>query len=335
MNRKLTKQKFTFWEKMMLSPEIGILVPVLIMCAIAYVMNHNFLKITNLAYIINSSAFYGFLALAECVVQLTGDTDLSVGMNGAIASVIVGVAAQVWGLSPVMALLCGIAMGALVGLVNGLISAKFGLSLWITSLATQFMCSGFAQFISMGKPFKFNNEAFAEGYKAIADFKNWVIPKLGINTTFIIFVVMVAVLHFVVHKTQFGYKLRAVGGNPDAALLAGINVSNIKLIACIVAGAICGVYGGAVVLKQLSTNIQQGQGGEFRAITCCALGGITAGAGSVWSVFMGVLLFHFVNGALQSMGADNNVQLAMVGVLLLFAVLLNVFRQNYMKKKTI
>jgi len=335
MNRKLTKQKFTFWEKLMLSPEFGILIPVLIMCAVATAKNPGFIKIGNLAYIINSSAFYGFLALAECVVQLTGDTDLSVGMNGAISSVIVGVAAQTWGMSPMMALLCGIAMGALVGLVNGLISAKFGLSLWITSLATQFMCNGFAQFISMGKPFRFGNEAHAAAFDAIADFKNWVIPKLGINTTFLIFVLMVAILHFVVHRTQFGYKLRAVGGNKDAALLAGINVSNIKLIACVLAGAICGVYGGAVVLKQLSTNIQQGQGGEFRAITCCAIGGITAGAGSVWSVFMGVLLFHFVNGALQSMGADNNVQLAMVGVLLLLAVLLNVFRQSYMKKKTI
>ena len=228
MNRKLTKQKFTIWEKMMLSPEIGILVPVIIMCAIAFAMNNNFLKITNIAYIINTSAFYGFLALAECVVQLTGDTDLSVGMAGAISSVIVGVAAQVWGLSPIMALLCGIAMGALVGLVNGLISAKFGLSLWITTLATQFMCNGFAQFISMGKPFKFANEAFAEGYQAIAAFKNWTIPWAGINTTFLIFLLLTAILHFVVHSTQFGYKLRAVGGNKDAALLAGINVSNIK-----------------------------------------------------------------------------------------------------------
>ena len=62
MKRQLTKQKFTILEKLMLSPEFGILVPVLIMCAIAYTMNHNFLKITNIAYIINTSAFYGFLA---------------------------------------------------------------------------------------------------------------------------------------------------------------------------------------------------------------------------------------------------------------------------------
>lgn len=335
MERKLTKQKFTLWEKLMLSPEFCILIPVFIMCLVAILDNPNFAKWSNIAYILNSCSFYGFLALAECVIQLGGDTDLSVGFAGGISSVMVGVAAARWGAPMPVALLVGIAMGACVGLVNGLISAKFGLSLWITSLATQFMCNGFAQFISDGKIMKLTNEAFKSGYDALSKFKSWSIPGLDLNTTFIIFVVMVAALHFLVHNTSYGYKLRAVGGNSEAALLAGINVKNIKFIACILAGAICGVYGVAFAVKQMSTNLTQGSGGEFRAITCCAIGGIQAGSGSVWSVFVGVLLFHFVNAALQSMGADNNVQLALVGVLLLLAVLLNVFRQSYMKKKTI
>lgn len=335
MKRKVTKQQFSIWERMMLSQELGILLPVLIMCIIATIMNPNFIKLSNISYVLNSSAFYGILAIAQCMVQLTGNTDLSVGMNGAISSVVIGVAAQVWGLPPLLAILCGIAMGALVGLFNGLISAKFGLSLWITSLATQFMCNGFAQFISDGNAFRFTNETYKAGYDAVAAFKSWTFPGLTVNTTFLIFLALIAIMHFVIQKTQFGYKLRAVGGNEKAALLAGINVSNIKLIACVLCGVFCGIYGATVVLKQLSTNIQQGQGGEFRAITICAIGGVSAGAGSLWSVFLGTLLFHFVNSALQSMGADNNVQLAMVGILLLFSVLLNVFRQSYMKKKMI
>ncbi|MBQ9858228.1 MAG: hypothetical protein IJO77_04430, partial [Oscillospiraceae bacterium] len=74
MNRKLTKQKFTFGEKLLLSPEFGIFVPVLIMCIIATVANPKFIKWSNIAYILNTCSFYGFLALAESVNQLGGDT---------------------------------------------------------------------------------------------------------------------------------------------------------------------------------------------------------------------------------------------------------------------
>ncbi len=337
METKVKEQKLGFGYRLFLSPEVGVLIPVVIMCVITTILNPAFIKWTNLSYIIETGMYVGFLALGESLIIMNGEIDLSLGAAGGMASVMVGVSSALWGCPPWLAIVCGLCMGMLVGLVNGLISAKFGLTAWIVTLATQFICTGLAAFISDGKVMKLTNDAFKDNYAALGDFKNTKIPGLNFSMMFVIFVVIMIILDFVVRRTKFGYNLRAVGGNKDAALMAGINVSNIKLATFIIAGLFAGMYGCAFAIKQMATNLSQGSGGEFRAITCCAIGGITmsGGKGSIYGIGLGVLLFHVVNGALQSLGADNNVQLLMVGALLVFAVLINIVRQKIEARKMV
>ncbi len=337
METKATEKKLGWGYRIFLSPEVSILIPVIIMCVITTILNPKFIVWSNLSYVIETGMYVGYLALGEALIIMNGEIDLSVGMSGGLSSVIAGVAASMWGLPPWMAICCGLLTGMLVGLVNGLISAKFGLISWIVTLATQFVCSGLAQFISNGKPMRFSNEMYAERYSAIGTFKSSTLPVVQFSYMFVIFIIVLVILDIVVRRTKFGYNLRAVGGNKESALLAGINVSNVKLATFIIAGLFAGMYGVAYIIRQMSTNISQGSGGEFRAITCCAIGGITmsGGKGSIYGIGLGVLLFHVVNGALQSLGADNNVQLLMVGCLLVIAVLINIFRQKMEARKMV
>ncbi len=331
------KNRLSLGYRLFLSPEVGILIPVVIMCVVATIANPKFLVWGNLSYIIESGMYVGLLALGEAIIIMNGEIDLSIGAAGGFASVMVGVASALWGCPMLISLLIGLLAGVFIGFINGLVSAKFGLTSWIVTFATQFICLGVSAFISDGKVMKLMNEAFADQYAALGEFKGWTAPGLQFSSMFFVFILIMILLDIFVRKTQFGYKLRAVGGNRDAALLAGINVKNVKFIVFMIAGLFAGLYGVFFSVKQMSTNLAQGSGGEFRAITCCAIGGIamTGGKGSIYGVGLGTLLFHIVNGALQSMGADNNVQLLMVGVLLVIAVLLDIIRQRVEARKMV
>lgn len=324
-------KQFTFGQKLLLSPEFGIVVPVLIMSIVTSIIKPQFLVWGNIQYIIEQSMYVGLLALAQAIVITVGEIDLSVGMLGGFAACMVGVAAEKWGVSPIVAILVGIAVGAAVGFINGFVSTRIGVTPWIVTLATQFITAGVTQFISDGKVMHLTNEAYKANYERLANFKAWTIPKLDFSSMFLIFIAILIIYDYVIRHTKFGYRIRAVGGNADAALLAGINVKNYKLYAFTVSGMFAGFYGVFFAIKQMATSLSQGSGGEFRAITCCAIGGILMSGGkvSIYGVGLGVLLFHVVNGALQSLGADNNVQLLMVGGLLVLAVLLEKLRQIY------
>ncbi len=330
-------KKMGFGYRLLCNPEFGILIPVILMCVVTTLINKNFINWGNLSYLIVTGMYVGYLALGESLIIMNGEIDLSIGAAGGLASVMTGVAAERWGAPMIVALLVGILTGVLVGTINGLVSSKFGLTSWITTLATQFICVGLSAFISDGKPMKLMNDAFKAQYEGLADFKGFSVPGLDFPSMFLVFILIMVLLDILVRKTRFGYQLRAVGGNKDAALLAGINVSNNKLIVFMLAGMFAGFYGVAFAIKQMSTSLTQGSGGEFRAITCCAIGGITmsGGKGSIYGIGLGVLLFHIVNGALQSLKADNNVQLLMVGVLLVIAVLLDIVRQKIETRKMV
>ena len=325
------ERKYKFYQKLLLSPEFGIVVPVLIMCIVTAILNKNFLVWGNLQYIIEQSMYVGLLALGQAIVITVGEIDLSIGAMGGFAAVMMGVACEKWGMSPFAAILIGLLTGVAIGFINGFVSTRIGVTPWIVTLATQFICAGVTQFISNGKVMHMTNENYAAAYEALGKFKAWTIPKLDFSSMFLIFIAILIIYDFVIRHTQFGFKVRAVGGNADAALLAGISVKNTKLLAFMVSGLFGGLYAVFFVIKQMATNLSQGSGGEFRAITCCAIGGIAMSGGkvSIYGVGLGVLLFHVVNGALQSLGADNNVQLLMVGALLVVAVLLDKLRQIY------
>ncbi len=325
-----TKQsgKLSLPLRIMLKPETGLIIPLLILCVVTTIIKPNFLTWTYIASILVACVFIGCAAIGESLVIMVGEIDLSVGFVGTFSGIMMGQAAQNWGLGPVLSILICLSTGALVGFVNGVVSSKLGLISWITTLATQFICNGLAVTISNGLPLSIASLGLQPFVRA---------NPLGLKYTFFLFLALIIIMDIVVRKSGFGYKLRAVGGNKEAALMAGINVSRIKIIAFTLAGLFAAIGGLFDVMASAMANSSAGAGREFRAITCCAIGGISmmGGEGSVFGVGFGVLLFHTLWYCLRILNTDANLQLVLIGIVLIISVILDMQRKRIESRKMI
>lgn len=324
--RELKKRSGGVGLQVLLTPEIGVLIPILILCVVTASINKNFLTWRYISSILMGSIFIGACALGESFAIMSGEIDLSLGMSGCFSGVMMGIACRNWGLPLVPCLLVGVAAGALIGCLNGICVTKFKLSSWITTLATQFICQGLAVTISQGEPISIK----ALGTSAFTRAR-----PLGLSWLFFIFIGMIVLLDFIIRNTKFGYQLRAVGGNKEAAQMAGINVGRVKLLVFIIAGVLAAFGGMFDVLNNASANANFGGGREFRAIICCAIGGISmsGGAGSMFGVGLGVLLFHTLWYCLRILSVDTNLQLVLIGAILLVAVLFDIQRKRLEAKR--
>ncbi|MDO4548007.1 MAG: ABC transporter permease [Clostridia bacterium] len=319
MERKLRNNRLGM--RVLLTPEIGVLIPIVILCVITSSLNKNFFTWRYFSSILTGSIFIGAAALGQGFIIMSGEIDLSLGMSGCFAGVMFGVACQNWGFSLVPCIIVGLLAGGLVGFVNGFCVTKLGLSSWITTLATQYICQGLAVTITQGVPISVSSLGTSGFTRA---------RPLGLNWLFFIFIALIVLTDFIIRRTKFGYKLRAVGGNRDAALMAGINVTRIKWAVFVISGMLAATGGMFDVLSNATANSAFGTGREFRTIICCAIGGISmsGGAGSMYGVGLGVLLFHVLWYALRILNLDTNLQLVLIGAVLVMAVILDIQRKR-------
>ena len=316
-----------------LTPEIGMLIPIIIVCLLTNNANPVFLTWKFFSKLLVNSVPIGMMALGQALVTLCGDVDLSVGMNGCFAGIMMGVACDKWGLTAVAGspalgivacILVGVASGALIGAVNGFLTSKLKLSAWITTLATQFICKGLVTTISKG----ITLDVKALGTKAFKDAR-----PLSLSWLFIIFVCIIILLEIIVRRTQFGYKLRAVGGNPNAATMGGISVDRIRFLAFLFAGILAALSGVFETSQQQKAIPTSGEGREFRTIICVSIGGLSAGYGSIFGCAVGILLYHVVVRALEVLGWDKMLQLVLIGAILIVAVLMDIMRKRFEAKQ--
>ena len=319
--------------RLILTPEIGMLIPIILICVLTNNANPVFLTWKFFSKILINSIPIGMMALGQALVTLTGDVDLSVGMNGCFAGIMMGVACDRWGLYSVcgsnalgliVCMLIGLASGALIGAINGLLTSRFKLSSWITTLATQFICKGLVTTISQG----ITLDVKALGTKAFKDAR-----PLSLSWLFFIFVLIILLLDIVVRRTSFGYKLRAVGGNPNAATMGGISVNKIRFMTFLLAGMFAALSGVFEVIQQQKAIPTSGEGREFRTIICFSIGGLSAGYGSIWGCAVGILLYHVVIRALEVLGWDKMLQLVLIGAILIVAVLMDIMRKKFEVKQ--
>ncbi|MBQ8505896.1 MAG: ABC transporter permease [Clostridia bacterium] len=300
-------------------PEVGVLVPILILCVVTTILKPNFLTWKYFSGILMGCIFIGVESIGQAFVQISGEVDLSVGMSGCLSGIMMGVACGWWGWGLVPCLLVALLTCALVGWINGFCTCKLKLDSWITTLATQFICRGLAVTISQGEPMSIkalNTSAFNRA------------RPLGLSWMFFIFIALLVICDVVVRKSKYGYKLRAVGGNQNAAIMGGINADRVKMTAFVLCGMFAAIGGIFDVINKASANSTFGDGREFRTIICVAIGGISAGSGSMLGVGFGIALFHVLWYALRILSVDTNLQLVLIGALLVLSVILDIQRKK-------
>lgn len=309
------------------------------------IISPRFLSVPSVVNIISLSAANLPIALgiAGCII-LTG-TDLSagriVGMVACVSASLLqstGYANKMFpelGTMPLFAVfLIAIGIGAIVGLANGFCTAKFNLHPFIVTLSTQLIVYGLLLMYLMNGS---NNGQSISGLDiSYTSFITGSILSIGATPipNYIWYaLIIVAIMWFVWNKTAFGKNMFAVGSNPDAANVSGVNVMRTIIMVFVLAGAMYGVTGFIEAARIGSNSAATGLNYELDAIAACVIGGVSfvGGIGKIRGVIMGVVLLRIIFVGLTFLSIDSNMQYVIKGLIILVACAIDM--RKYLVKK--
>jgi len=279
-----------------------------------------FFTLINMKALAVSVATVGMVACTMLFCLASGHFDLSVetvlAMSGVLAAVVTGLTGNV-----LLGALAGIAAGGIVGAVNGIVIAKFKINALITTLATMQMVKGLGYIICKGEAVSVVNENFfLLGTTAI----------IGVPTPVWITLICFIVFGILLHKTTFGRRTLAIGGNKEAARLAGIDVLKTQFTIFLMQGLIAGFAGVIVASKMTSGQPKPQEGFALDVISACVLGGVSlaGGVGTMTGAVVGVLIMGTVANAMNLLSIDPFYQFVVRGLILLAAVLFDRYGQS-------
>lgn len=269
--------------------------------------------ITNLLL---QNTMIGFLAFGMTFVILTGGIDLSVGSMLAICGV---VAARISGENILLVIGVTIALGALIGAVNGFMVVKLKIVPFIATLAMMIGLRGYIHLTTGSKSVPTPDRT--EAFKLLA--KGEIIP--GVPNAILWFLLLLAAGVFILKYTKLGRHIYAVGGNVEAARMMGISVNRVKWTAYIFSGILAAVSGLVMTSRLGSGQYTAGNGWEMYAIASTVIGGtlITGGKGKLGGTFFGVLILGIIRQIFNLQGNLNTWwQNIATGVILLVVVII-------------
>jgi ribose transport system permease protein len=291
---------------------LAIVLPFLVVFIAVSVGSPSFLKPVNLLNILDQQSSILIIAAAGTIVLITGGIDLSVGATYALSSVVAGTIAMTQ--PPIVAILAGLAVGALVGLVNGLVSTILKINALIATLAMSFIALGVASLVTGGNLIVlYEHPDFGEIAKA---------KILGVQSAIWIAIFVVVVLGLILARTTLGRYWYAAGGNAEAARLAGIQVSWVRILAFILSGLAAGLGGILDTSRVLSAQASAGTALTFTVLAGIVVGGtsILGGEGAIWRTVIGVLFIALIGNGFNLLGVDALFQQITLGLILLIAV---------------
>jgi ribose transport system permease protein len=312
----------SFVQKVVGSQPFWVTLALLAICLVmSWLQPQAFASADNFFNITRNFAFIGIMALGMTAVILTGGIDLSVGSIMGLVGVVVGLilqAEQHW----LLAVLGGLAAGALAGAVNGWLIAYVGLPSFVVTLGMLSVARSLAIVLSQNKMI-YEFGPYGETFNSIGGGE-----ILGIANPVWMLIVLTLVFGFVFNFTAWGRYLYAIGGNENAARLTGVPVDRIKLQAYVVSGLTAAIASVMIVGWQGSAINALGQGYELRVIASTVIGGanLMGGEGGAFGAFVGAALIEVIRNSLLMAGVDANWQGTFVGVFIVLAVLLERIR---------
>ncbi|WP_112313003.1 L-arabinose ABC transporter permease AraH [Pseudogemmobacter bohemicus] len=306
--------------KKLLLGEQGLLVIFAIALVLVSVFVPNFLSTRNVIGLLQAVVTVGLVACSMMLCLATRDFDLSVGSTVAFTGMMAVMVTNATGSIP-LGILGAIAAGAAVGMVNGIIIAKIGINALITTLATMQLVRGFGLIISDGR---------AVGVKEPAFYNIALSNVFGIPTPIIVLAVAFLVFGIVLNRTVFGRNTLAIGGNPDAARLAGVKVVRTRVTIFAIQGVMAAIAGVLLASRITSGQPNAATGLELSAISACVLGGVSLAGGraTMTGVMVGVMILGIAENVMNLLNIQAFYQYVVRGVILLFAVLLDNLRTS-------
>ena len=294
----------------------GILLSLVALCIVFSLANDRFMSIANATNILQQVAVIAIAAFGMTWVILLGEIDLSVGSIIAVAGM---VGAQViglgWGFVPALTLT--LAAGAVMGLFNGVMTAKLLLPSFIVTVATMSIYRGLVSLPTGGAPaMNMDPTWIAIGANSF----------LGVPIIIWIVTVLFIVNHVLLAHTTFGRRAYLTGGNREAALYSGINVDSMKIRIFMISGVMAAIAGILLSSRLFSAQTNAGMSYELDAIAAAVLGGtsLAGGVGTMVGTLIGALIIGVLNNGMNMLSVPYFYQLIVKGLVILIAVYLDV-----------
>jgi len=282
-----------------------------------------FISPVNLLNIMQQIAVPGIVAVGMTIVMISGGIDLSVGMLASLVAIVTALGISKWHLGTVPSIMLGIAVAVVLEMLLGYIISRTKVEPFIITLGGMITFKGIALLlcnsreVMMSGELNFLKANLIEGTKDPTSGLNLIIPPYVL-----IFLAIVVIVWILLGFTKYGRRVYAVGNNPSAAYLAGINVKNVKFSSYIITGLLVGI-GAVILLSRINVGIiTLGQNLEIDTIAMVVIGGtvLSGGKGNIWGTFIGVLLLGSIGNAMNMLRLPPEVQFVAKGIIIILAV---------------
>ena len=303
----------------------------------------NFLSISTLMIVAKHVALYGILAIGMTYVIITSGIDLSVGavvgLTGMIAGGLIneGLTLKPIGYTlyfniPTIVVIAAI-IGALIGMLNGLIITRFNVAPFIATLGMMYVARGFANIRSGGATFSNLSGNEALGNTGFAVFgRNIAGTPIPVGVVILIIIAVIAAI--ILKKAPFGWHVFAIGGNERAARLSGIKVKKIKVLVYAFSGFCSGIVGIIATSQLVAAHPRTGESWEMNAIAAAVLGGtsMSGGIGTIGGTIVGAFVIGVINDGMVMCGVSEFWQMVIKGMVIVLAVIIDQFQRNLQAK---
>ena len=298
-----------------LPDETGVLVALVTLVVIVGVLRPNFFAPVTLFQQLSGAAFIGMLAVAMVFVVVIRDIDLSIGWMFNFSAVIAA-KAMVLGIDPWIAAGIGIAFGGFLGLINGVLATWLRIPVIIITLGTLSAYRGLSLVVNESRAVVPPDKT--SSFFALFDIKLFdLIPMVAV-----LFIALAIAMHVLLHHTRFGYRVQAMGSNPDAARLAGIPVDRTRILVLVLMGAVCGLTGAAFL--GFREAIDPVTGGDYLlpVVAAVIIGGtpLSGGRGTIVGAVIGALIIQVITTGILFLGVDVKWSTFVTGAVIIVAV---------------
>lgn len=282
---------------------------------------------SNVSTILFSATVVGLLALAATLVIITGGIDLSVGTAMTLSAVMSATFIVNWGMPVWLGIICTIAFGGFIGLINGFNVAVLGLPPFIATLAMMLIAQGLALVISNARPIYFDADAHA-GYIWLSTGN--IIPGTNFPNAVLVFALAAFVAYILLNKTLLGRYDISIGSNMEATALSGINTKKWLVIIYATAGLFVGLAAIMISARLGSAQPATGVGYELQAIAAVVIGGtsLSGGKGTIVGTVIGALIIAVINNGLQILSVRQEWQNVILGLVILIVVFIDQLRSR-------
>lgn len=341
ISKGLNKSKSNILDKLL---NYALYIILVIMIIGVIIIDPSFISIKNFTNILSQASTRAILAMGVAGLIVLQGTDLSAGRILGLAGIVsasllqdINYTSRMYPDLPqlplILPLLVAIAIGVIFALINGFGVAKLKLHAFIITLGTQLIAYGMALIYidrpPLGaQPIAGLDDRYVSLVKGAFKIGTVEIPYLIVYAA-----VIAIIMAFIWNKTTLGKNMFAIGGNPEAAAVSGVNITKNIMLVYLISGILYGIAGFLEVARIGSATSITGQNYELDAIAACVIGGVSfsGGVGTIPGVLIGVIILQFINYGLNFIGVNPYFQIIIKGLIIIVSVSIDV-RKNIVRK---